>query len=293
MPSIFAILALVALALSQPVQAGTPDQETCDRLAAVPYDADKPSSIPEVMRIETKDISEAVSACERAARAKGAPRRMWLQYGRALEFADRNSDAAAAYEKAAEAGSSMAMLGLSDMYSTGRGVAQDLAKTVSWLEKAAEAGNAAAMNNLGAMYGTGEGVEKDFAKAKQWYEKAAEVNFPQAQYQLGLMALDGEGGPKDPAAAKAWFVKAAAQDDADSVYELGLMLAKGIGGPKDPQAAKYYFSRAAKLGSEEAKKALHRLDCPYELKSTDGKDQTGEVCFDGQQIQINPTTPQK
>jgi TPR repeat protein len=291
MPSIVAIIVLLAFAAPQPVQAKAPDEEACDRLTAVPYDADKPADVQEVDEIEPKNIRDALSSCERAARSAGAHRRMWLQYGRALEFAQRTPEAVPAYEKAAEAGSTMAMLGLSDMYASGRGVAQDSAKAIGWLEKAANAGNPAAMNNLGAIYGTGEGVEKDFAKARGWYEKAAAANFPQAQYQLGLMALEGQGVPKNAVAAKAWFEKAAAQNDADSLYELGLIYAKGLAGLKDEQMAKRFLSRAALLGSEDADKALHRLNCPFNLKSKDGKE-AGDICFDGPVTEIRPAKPE-
>jgi uncharacterized protein len=256
------VLASIVFAALSPALANAPDEAACDRLAAVPFDTDKPSGVKGAEQIEPSDISEAVKSCEEAARAPGAHRRFWLQYGRALEYAGRAGEAIPAYEKAAAAGSTMAMLGLSDVYGGGKGVRQDIPKAMNWLEKAAAAGNAAAMNNLGAIYGTGGGVAKDYAKSKEWYEKAAAANFPAAQYQLGMMAMEGQGGPKDPVAAKAWFEKAAAQDDADSLYELGLILANGLAGAKDEQAARGYLKRAAELGSEEAVKALNKLAAP-------------------------------
>ncbi len=243
------IAAVASLLAAAPAGADSPDGALCDRLAAVPLDPDKPSGVAAVNQIAPESIREAVRACEKAASSPGSARRMWLQYGRALEFEAKSGDAAAAYEKAANQGSTMAMLALSDLYNTGRGVPQDNAKAVSWLRKAADAGNSPAMNNLAAMYGLGEGVTKDALEARWWYEKAAAAGFAESMYQLGLIAQEGDG-TRDDAAAKAWFEKAAALDHPDALYSLGLMAAEGRGEPKDEKLAKDYLARAAALGSE-------------------------------------------
>ncbi len=283
------IAAVASLLAAAPAGADSPDGVLCDRLAAVPLDPDKPSGVAAVNQIAPESIREAVRACEKAASSPGSARRMWLQYGRALEFEAKSGDAAAAYEKAANQGSTMAMLALSDLYNTGRGVPQDNAKAASWLRKAADAGNSPAMNNLAAMYGLGEGVTKDALEARWWYEKAAAAGFAESMYQLGLIAQEGDG-TRDDAAAKAWFEKAAALDHPDALYSLGLMAAEGRGGPKDEKLAKDYLARAAALGSEDAAKTLHRLNCPFELKEKDGK-QAGEICFDGPVPEFNSAPP--
>jgi uncharacterized protein len=226
--------------------------DLCDRLAAVPFDPDKPPHVQAVNQIAPEKIKEAVSACQKAAAAPGAPRRMWLQLGRALEFEARSGEAAAAYAKAADQGGSMAMLALSALYASGRGIPQDNAKALSWLHRAADAGNAAAMNNLGAMYGLGAGVSKDAGEAKGWFEKAASAGFSESMYQLGLMAQAGDGAPKDAGAAKSWFEKAAALDHPDALYSLGLMAS----GARNDALAKNLMARAAALGNEDAAKAL-------------------------------------
>ena len=285
-----AIICAIAVLAAAPAAADSPDDALCDRLAAVPLDPDRPSGVAAVNQIAPENIKEAVRACEKAAGAPGSARRMWLQYGRALEFEARSGDAAAAYEKAANQGSTMAMLALSDLYNSGRGVPQDNAKAVSWLRKAADAGNSAAMNNLAAMYGLGEGVAKDALEARWWYEKAASAGFAESMYQLGLMAQEGDGTPEDAATAKAWFEKAAALDHPDALYSLGLMTAEGRGGPGDRMAAETYLSRAAALGNEDAAKALRRLRCPFKLKEQDGKE-AGQICFDAPPAGLERTPP--
>jgi TPR repeat protein len=286
---------VLALAISGTVftpvlaRAGAPDEAICDRLAAVPFDADKPSGVDGSDQIAAADRAEALRSCEAAAQASGAPRRLWMQYGRALETAGRNAEALAAYEKAAGQGSTAAMIGLSGMYSSGKGVAQDYAKAMSWIRKAAEAGDPVAMNNLAAMYAMGEGMETNFAEASRWYEKAAATGLAEAMYELGRLNRDGLGGLKDIEAAKAWFGKAAAQDHPDALYSLGVMEAKAKAGSKEREEAKRHLARAAELGVEEAAAALHRLNCPFTLKSKDGKE-SGEICIDGPVLELRRTT---
>jgi TPR repeat protein len=273
-----------------PARANAPDAAICDRLAAVPFDADKPSGVDGADQIAPADQLEALRSCEAAAQAPGAPRRLWTQYGRALETAGKNAGALAAYEKAAGQGSTAAMIGLSDMYSSGKGVAQDYAQAVSWIRKAAEAGDPFAMNNLAAMYAMGEGMETNFAEARRWYERAAAAGIAEAMYGLGRLNRDGLGAPKDIRAAKAWFGKAAAQDHPDALYSLGVMEAKAKAGSNEREEAKRHLARAAELGVEEAAAALHRLNCPFTLKSKDGKE-SGEICTDGPVLELRRTTP--
>ncbi len=285
------VASVVLLLAAAPAWPDSLDDALCDRLAAVPFDADKPSGVEAVNQIAPENVKEAISACEKAASSTGSARRMWMQYGRALEFATRSGDAAAAYEKAASQGSTMAMLGLADLYNSGRGVPQDSVKAMSWLRKAADAGNAAAMNNLAALYGLGEGAARDAVVAKWWYEKAASAGFAESMYQLGLMAQEGDGAPKDAAAAKSWFEKAAALDHPDALYSLGLMAANGTGGPKDEELAKSYLARAAALGNEDAAKVLHGLTCPFKLRQEKDSKEAGEICFDGPVPGLKRTGP--
>jgi hypothetical protein len=98
------LLALAVFVAPVLVRAGPSDQASCDRLAAVPFDADKPSDVGGVDEIADADSLEALRSCEAATRASDAPRRIWMQYGRALETSGKSAEAIAAYEKAASQG---------------------------------------------------------------------------------------------------------------------------------------------------------------------------------------------
>ena len=107
--------------------------------------------------------------------------------------------------------------------------------------------------------------------------KAADIN-AEAQYQLGLLMAEGSGGAKDDAGARALFEKAAAQNHAGALLWMGAFAQYGRGGPKDSGAAKAYYERAAALGSEDAKAALKRMECPYVMKDKRGNVVTN-LCF--------------
>ena len=109
-------------------------------------------------------------------------------------------EAIGAWRKAADKGSTSAMVELGVLYGTGSGVARDEAQARKLFERAAEAGNPRGVTNLAAL-GDG-GAPADPARARELLAKAAETN-AEAQYQLGLMMADGAGGPKDDAGARA------------------------------------------------------------------------------------------
>lgn len=278
--------ALAALALAtllcphMPAIAAPADIATCDRLAAHPTDPDRPADVKGNLDIADADIAAALKACTAAATSPDAPRRIWMELGRAYEFARQPAQAANAYRKAADAGSSSAMAGLGALLINGNGIKKNIAEGRALTEKAANAGDVEGMINLGSLYGAGVGGKTDFAMARQWYARAVEANSSEAMYQLGLMTQDGDGGPKDDIAAKALFEKAAARDHADALERLGAYAEAGRAGEKDVTAAIAYYKRAAALGNEDAGKALERLRCPFGLRDRDGKS-VGRICFDG------------
>jgi uncharacterized protein len=278
--SLAAICAIAAtFAFATPARAATAPDE-CDRLAAHPADAEKPATVTGTIDIAQQDIAPAIRACKEALAVEGAPRRMWTQLGRALEFASRDEEAAAAYRKSSELGSPLGMASYAVLLIKGQGVAQDFDAARALLEKAAALGDSLAMSNLGSMYGAGIGVKADFVAARGWYEKAAAAGSGEAMYQLGLMAQDGDGATKDEAAAKSWFEKAAVTEHPAALFSLGTYAEEGRAGAKDIAAAIEYYKRAAAFGDEEAQAALERLRCPFTLN--DNKDQpAGSICFNG------------
>jgi TPR repeat protein len=256
----------MAAALAAPVlaHAQSADLVLCDRLAADPSDPDKPADAKGVAEVAAADVATAIKYCAVAGRSQ---RRAMYQLGRAYAANRQMSEAIAAWRKAADKGSSSAMVELGVAYGTGTGVAKDEAQARKLFERAAAAGNPRGVSNLAALGGAG--ASADPARSRELLGRAAETN-PEAQYQLGMMLAEGNGGAKDDAAARAMFEKAAAQNHPAALERMGAFAAEGRGGPKDPSAAKAYYERAAALGDEDAKKALEKLRCPYVIRDKRG-----------------------
>jgi TPR repeat protein len=267
---LFVVLATVGLAPSG-ARAQSADLVLCDRIAADPADPDKPADIKGVTEIARADIPTAIRFCKQAS----ASRRALYELGRAYAANRQTTEAIAAWRKAADKGSTSAMVELGVLYATASGVAKDDAQARKLLERAAEAGNPRGISNLAALGGGAAG--SDPARARELLAKAAETN-AEAQYQLGLMLSEGTGGAKDEAAARALFEKAAAQNHSGALARMGEFAEQGRGGPKDSAVAKGYYQRAADLGDEDAKKALKRLDCPIVLKDKRGN-LVSNLCF--------------
>jgi len=267
-----AIALLLALMPHSPARAQSADLVLCDRIAADPTDPDKPKDVKGVATIAPSDIATAIKFCRVAA---ASSRRALYQLGRAYAANRQSADAFAAYRKAADKGSSAAMVELGVMYGTGAGVAKDAAKARELFERAAKAGNPRGMTNLAAIDGS---VTSNPTQARDMLLKAAEENSAEAQFQLGVMYAQGSGGPKDDVAARAMFEKAAAQNYPDALEWLGAFAQAGRGGAQDTHLARSYYERAAALGDENAKAALKRLDCPYVLKNKRGE-VWSNLCF--------------
>jgi TPR repeat protein len=268
-----AISAVVLVAAPSLARAQSADLVLCDRLAADPSDPDKPADVKGMPDVAPPDIATAIKFCRTAS---GSSRRALYQLGRAYAANRQVPEAIAAWRKAADKGSTSAMVELGVAYGTGAGVARDEAQARKLFERAAEAGNPRGVTNLAALSG-GAGAPADPARARSLLAKAAETN-AEAQYQLGLMMADGTGGPADDAAARALFEKAAAQNHPGALERMGAFAQSGRGGPKDSDAAKVYYEKAAALGNEDAKKALERARCPYVIKDKRGNTVTN-LCF--------------
>lgn len=248
------------------------DLVLCDRIAADPSDPDKPADVKGVAEIAAADIPTAIRFCKQA--SAGA-RRALYQLGRAYAANGQMAEAVGVWRKAADKGSTSAMVELGVLYATGANGAKDEAQARKLFERAAEAGNPRGVSNLAALGGAAAAA--DPARARQLLTKSAETN-AEAQYQLGIMLSEGTGGTKDDVAAKALFEKAAAQNHPGALERMGEFAEAGRGGAKDRDAAKSYYQRAADLGDEDAKKALKRLDCPIVLKDKRGNP-VSNLCF--------------
>ena len=276
MVSMRTYLVAIVLAVAAPsgAHAQSADLVLCDRVAADPSDPDKPADVRGVSEIAFSDVATAIKFCKQAAPSS---RRAMFALGRAYAANRQTGEALAAWRKAADKGSSAAMVELGVAYGTGSGVAKDEAQARKLFEKAAQAGNPRGVSNLAALGGAGGTAPADPAQARALLGKAAETN-AEAQYQLGLMLSEGNGGAKDDVAARALFEKAAAQNHPGALERMGVFAQEGRGGAKDKDAAKAYYERAAALGDQDAKKALERLRCPYAIKDKQGKLVT-TLCF--------------
>jgi TPR repeat protein len=261
------------LASPSPARAQSADLVLCDRLAADPADPDKPADIKGTPDVAPADVATAIKYCRTAGNSS---RRALYELGRAYAANRQMPEAMAAWRKAADKGSTSAMVELGVLYGTGAGVPKDEDQARKLFERAAQAGNPRGVTNLAALSG-GDGAPSDPAKARELLGRAAETN-PEAQYQLGLMLANGTGGAQDDNGARSLFEKAAAQNHPAALEEMGEFSEQGRGGPKDKDAAKAFYERAAALGDENAKKALKRMECPYAIKDKRGNLVTN-LCF--------------
>jgi uncharacterized protein len=266
------LLAGVTIAfMPRTASAQSADLVLCDRIAADPSDPDKPAEIKGVGEIASADIPTAIRFCKQAS----ASRRALFALGRAYAANRQMAEAIAVWRKAADQGSTSAMVELGVLSATGAGVARDEAQARKLFERAAAAGNPRGISNLAAL--GGGAAPSHPVRARELLAKTAQTN-AEAQYQLGLMLADGTGGAKDEEGARALFEKAAAQNHPGALTRMGEFAEQGRGGPKDAAAAKTYYQRAADLGDEDAKKALKRLDCPIVLKDKRGN-LVSNLCF--------------
>lgn len=261
------------LASPSPARAQSADLVLCDRLAADPADPDKPADIKGTPAVAPADVATAIKYCKTAGNSS---RRALYELGRAYAANQQMPEAMAAWRKAADKGSTSAMVELGVLYGTGAGVPKDEDQARKLFERAAQAGNPRGISNLAALSGGG-GAPSDPAKARELLGRAAETN-PEAQYQLGLMLANGTGGAQDDNRARSLFEKAAAQNHPAALEEMGEFTEQGRGGPKDKDAAKAYYERASALGDENAKKALKRMECPYAIKDKRGN-LVSNICF--------------
>jgi TPR repeat protein len=269
---VIAVAAIAFCAVPGSARAQSADLVLCDRLAADPADPDKPADVKGTPDVAPSDVATAIKYCRNAS---GSSRRAMYELGRAYAANRQMPEAMGAWRKAADKGSTSAMVELGVLYGTGNGVTKDEAQARKLFERAADAGNPRGVSNLAAL--SGGGAASDPARARELLAKSAETN-AEAQYQLGLMMADGTGGPRDDARARSLFEKAAAQNHPGALERMGAFTQEGRGGPKDSSAAKAYYERAAALGDEDAKKALKRIECPYVIKDKRGN-LVSNLCF--------------
>jgi TPR repeat protein len=267
-------VSVLTLATAPAARAQSADLVLCDRVAADPSDPDKPADVKGVSDIAPSDVATAIKFCKRASTSS---RRALYELGRAYAANRQMTEAVSAYRKAADKGSSAAMVELGSLLANGSAGAKDETEARTLFARAAQAGDARGAANLAAL-SANDGGSSDPAAARAMLAKAAETNSAEAQFQLGLMMANGVGGPKDDAAARAMFEKAAAQGHDGALDWMGNFAESGRGGPEDRNAAKGYYEKAAALGNDDAKAALERMKCPLVMKTKRGEVWT-HLCF--------------
>lgn len=175
------------------------------------------------------------------------------------------ADARRWYLRAATAGEPGAMNGLGVLYENGSGVPQDPVEARQWYQRAAGVNNAEAMHNIGRLYYLGKGVDKNFTEARKWWERAASLQNGLAMHSLGRMYEKGEGVPVDMTRARSWYEQGAAIGCAMCMTGLAELYEAGLGVPKNETLARQWYEKAMAAGDEGAKRALKKLDDPFEV----------------------------
>src|ERR1700724_3004417 len=179
-------VSVIAIAAAPPLaRAQSADLVLCDRLPAAPADPDKPADVKGTPDVAPSDLATAIKYCRIAAVSS---RRALYQLGRAYAANRHTPEAIGAWRKAADKGSTSAMVELGVLYGTGAGVARDEGLARKLFERAAQAGNPRGVSNLAAL--GGGGASSDPARARELLAKPAETS-AEAQYQLGLMLAEG------------------------------------------------------------------------------------------------------
>src|SRR5262245_6388690 len=181
-------LALSVASLEPPAYGQSADLVLCDRLAADPTDPDKPKDVKGAAGIAQSDLATAIKFCKVAS---AASRRALYQLGRAYAANQQLPEAASAYRKAADKGSTSAMVELGVLLATGSGVPKDQAQARKLFERAAAGDNPRGATNLAALNESGGGAPADPGQTRAALAKAAETNSAEAQYQLGMMIAEG------------------------------------------------------------------------------------------------------
>jgi hypothetical protein len=187
---------------------------------------------------------------------------LWLIGGGTAMAAEPESEIEA-LRRAAEAGAPDAQYSLGMAYTTGRGVAPDLALAADWFAKAAEQGLPAAQHSFAVCHELGLGVPQDHAQAVIWHRRAAEQGHEASQLRLGLL-LSGDSLQEDVAdheEAVRWLSFAVDRGDPIAGWRLGSLLARGLGAARDCERA-FLLLREAARGGDSA--ALYDFGLLYE-----------------------------
>ena len=225
----------------------------CDRLAASPYDKDRPTGVAGVL--DNKIDIAAGPACDDAMRHHPEIGRFAYQAGRAAFARKDFGRAAELFQEAANKGSLAADAKLGILYLRGLGVPQDSGWAHKLLDRAAVLGDSDAMAELGDLCLD----RKDYDLAQHWYKKAAAQENTHGLARLGLMYANGLGVAPDPEKSLRLLERAAALGGPVAMFYLGGLYEGGSGVPKDLDQARQWYEKSFDAGYQPAMERLRNL----------------------------------
>lgn len=173
------------------------------------------------------------------------------------EAEDRFEKALAYYEKAAELGCDLGLLGKGGLYVSGTGVDRDYEKAMALYQEALDMGCIEANVSIGSLYANGRGVDRDGRKALQYFtegKNSAELGYRQsAMNEIADLYIEGNVGiERDYAIAQKQYEEAAELGSSTALVALASMYEKGNGLEKDYEKAWTLLEAAAKKGDRNA-----------------------------------------
>ncbi|WP_172982820.1 SEL1-like repeat protein [Roseovarius bejariae] len=197
----------------------TDEVQDCDRLAAHPFDADRPDPALGV-DYAAIDAARALVACEAAIARWPDSRRFHANLASVLHKLDRPAEAFDSAMIAAEMGSAQGMAFVATMYKSGSGVQPDPARALYWFERSADAGNVAAMMFAASMTINPDSQLYDPVRAAGFYRAASEAGHADGTANLGVLVNNGQGVRYDPARAATLLLDALERGSQKAYQEL-------------------------------------------------------------------------
>lgn len=209
------------------------------------------SPVKSCLTVENADLGAgvpdgAVQACYDAIALFPNSALLRLLYGKVLDRAGNEAEAARQYRQSAELNNTHAMIELAVAYELGKGVEWQPEETLRLLKKSARRGNAEAMTLLAHSYTEGNLVDYDETRAFQWFQKAAEAGNPEAAFYVAGAYDRGEGVEQNDFKARHWYGRSLNSDDAGlAATNLAWMYLEGRGGDKNTEQARQLLEQAA------------------------------------------------
>jgi TPR repeat protein len=136
-------------------------------------------------------------------------------------------------------------LDIAEMYLEGRGVNQDIEKSIEYYNELAQKYVVEAHLKLGEIYVSVALLQPDYRLAEEHFKLADKLGSAEASYHLGLMWLNGQGHMADRSSAIDMFEWAAENDYVFAYYYLGLIEYNRPGGKRDLRLVYDFFAAAA------------------------------------------------